>query len=105
MDGPGRSPALHRFGLVALLLAATGIYGVKAWMVARRTREIGIRMALGASDHGVMWMILGEGLTLTAIGLILGSVLALALGSVRPRHALRRRALRSPHVPSCARSS
>ena len=72
------------FGLIALLLAATGIYGVKAWMVARRTREIGIRMALGASDHGVMWMILGEGLTLTAIGLVFGGALALVLGvSVR----------------------
>jgi putative ABC transport system permease protein len=60
------------FGLIALTLAACGIYGVLAGNVAERTREIGVRSALGASRHGIIALILRQGMTLTAIGSLLG---------------------------------
>ena len=60
------------FGCLAALLAALGLYGVMAFMVARRTREIGIRMALGAGQGSVVWMVLRETLTLTGIGVAIG---------------------------------
>jgi predicted permease len=64
------------FGLVALLLAVIGIYGVKSYVVSRRTREIGIRMALGATRTDVLRLMLREGFTLTLAGLALGLVLS-----------------------------
>jgi predicted permease len=70
------------FGIVALLLAVIGIYGVKSYSVARRTREIGIRMALGASAGNVLSLILREGTRLTAFGLGLGLLLAVAVGKL-----------------------
>jgi hypothetical protein len=70
------------FGVVALFLAVVGVYGLKAYVVARRTREIGIRMALGATGGNVLRLILREGLALTGVGLVLGSVLALLSGKV-----------------------
>jgi predicted permease len=60
------------FGGLATLLAALGLYGVMAFMVTRRTREIGIRMALGAGQGNVTWMVLRETLTLAAIGVAIG---------------------------------
>jgi predicted permease len=70
---------LTGFGVLALLLAAVGVYGLKSYVVSQRTREIGIRMALGASQADVLWMVLREGATLTLIGLAIGFPLALGL--------------------------
>ena len=67
------------FGCLATLLAALGLYGVMAFMVARRTREIGIRMALGAGQGSVVWMVLRETLTLAGIGVAIGLVGAYAV--------------------------
>jgi predicted permease len=68
------------FGVVALLLAVAGLYGVKSYLVAQRTREIGIRIALGADRGAVMRMILREGATIAAIGIAVGLPLAALLG-------------------------
>jgi predicted permease len=70
------------FGGLALGLAVIGVYGVKAYSVARRTREIGIRMALGAERRTVQWMILREGLAMVAAGLAIGLLLAVATGKI-----------------------
>jgi predicted permease len=76
-----RSPMLLAmvFGFVALFLAAIGIYGVLAYLVTQRTKEIGIRMALGSSKRGVFQLILREGVLLILIGFALGAAGALAL--------------------------
>ena len=60
------------FGVLATLLASIGLYGVMAYTVARRTREIGIRMALGAATGDVVWLVMKEVLVLVAVGIVLG---------------------------------
>ncbi len=64
-------------GVIAMLLAAIGLYGVIAYSVARRTREIGIRMALGAKPGRVLGLIMRQGLTVAAAGAAGGTLLAL----------------------------
>jgi predicted permease len=60
------------FGVLATLLASIGLYGVMAYTVARRTREIGIRMALGAATGNVVWLVMKEVLVLVSVGILLG---------------------------------
>ncbi len=78
--------ALGIFGLLGLLLASIGMYGVMAYSVSQRTREIGIRMAIGATATDVVRLIMRQGLTLVAIGTVIGLVAAIgasrALASV-----------------------
>jgi len=64
------------FGGLAMLLAAVGLYGVVAYSVAQRTREIGVRLAMGAQRTDVLWMVLARGLGLTAVGIGAGLVLS-----------------------------
>jgi ABC-type antimicrobial peptide transport system permease subunit len=82
---PRRAPMLLSlgFGIVALLLASVGLYGVLAYHVSQRTREIGIRMALGSEPSGILRLVLGEGALLAALGLAGGLAGAVAL-----RHAI-----------------
>jgi predicted permease len=69
------------FGLLATLLASIGLYGVMAFVVARRRKELGIRLALGAEPGGIIWLVMKEVLLLLVIGLAVGIPSALALGS------------------------
>ena len=79
LTAPERSVALLAtvFGAVALLLACLGLYGTMSYNVARRTPELGVRIALGAGRGAVLWLVLGEALVIVAFGLMAGLPLAL----------------------------
>jgi putative ABC transport system permease protein len=68
------------FAGMAMLLAAVGIYGVMSYLVGRRSREIGVKMALGATSKDIFISVVGEGMKLTMMGIILGLATAFALG-------------------------
>jgi putative ABC transport system permease protein len=83
-DGLQRDRLMARlsgfFGVLAVLLAVIGLYGVISYMVASRRTEIGIRMALGAGQPNILWLVLREASLLLAIGLSIGTAFALAMG-------------------------
>ena len=83
------------FGVLATLLAVIGLYGVMAYTVARRTREIGVRMALGAVPGDVVWLVMREVLALVGSGLALGLVASWGLEPLRRQPAVRRHRQRS----------
>ena len=100
---------LELFGALALLMTAIGVYGVISYSVAERTREIGIRAALGASPRDIVRLVVGGGLTVVCAGLAVGVLVALArrrscegrsTTSARP---IRRRS-RRPRCCSCRRA-
>jgi predicted permease len=68
------------FAGIALVLAVVGVYGVKSYIVSRRTREFGIRIATGADPRALLWQVLHEGSRVTAIGIAIGLVLAVGAG-------------------------
>ena len=74
-----RAILLSAFAALAIALASVGIFGVLSYFVTQRTREIGIRMALGASSGDILRMVVGRGLLVTAIGLVLGMIAAIPL--------------------------
>ena len=92
---------LGLFGLLAAVLAAIGIYGVMSYTVTDRTPELGIRMALGASRRVVLRMVLNKALSLTALGIAIGSVLGFALARVL-QHLLSGTSLSDPIVYGAA---
>jgi putative ABC transport system permease protein len=73
---------LGSFALLALVLAGVGLYGIVSFTTSQRTREIGLRMAFGADRRDVLWMIIAQGMTLTAAGIAIGALASLALTRV-----------------------
>ena len=77
--------ALAGFAFLALLLASIGLYGVVSYAVSRRTREVGIRLSLGAETSSVVWMLTGGGMKLVVSGLVVGLVVAAGLAQLLSR--------------------
>src|SRR5262249_6591981 len=73
------------FGLLGLILASVGLYAVQSYSVAQRTREIGLRMAMGARSGVILLLVLRQGLTLALSGLVVGLAIGLLLGRVMTR--------------------
>ena len=86
LDRTGQTVLLSAFAGLALLLACLGLFGVLSYAVTQRTREIGVRLALGATAGGIARLVIGRGLAITGIGLTLG--LALAWGATRTMRSL-----------------
>jgi putative ABC transport system permease protein len=76
---------LSVFGVLAVLLASLGLYGVMAYAVTQRTREIGVRLALGAASPQVLRQFVGEGVRLALVGIVVGLLLAAAVTRVVSR--------------------
>jgi predicted permease len=87
---------LSIFGLLALVLASVGLYGVASYSVTQRTREIGVRMALGAQSSTVLWLVLVRGLLLVAVGLATGVAVAFVLSVLIPADLLTNVGARDP---------
>jgi len=87
---------LATFGVLALALASIGLYGVASYAVTQRTREIGVRMALGARPSSVLRLVLAHGLTLVGIGIAAGLAVALALSPLIPSDLLPNTSARDP---------
>ncbi len=87
---------LMSFGALALLLASIGLYGVASYSVSQRTREIGVRMALGAQRSSVLSLLPGRGLMVVGIGIAVGLVSAIALASLVPPTLLPHASTRDP---------
>jgi macrolide transport system ATP-binding/permease protein len=83
VEGPGIGVEIvGAMGVIGLMLAVAGLYGLVAYTVSRRTREIGIRMAIGASPGDVLRLVIGQGLALVGIGTAIGAVMGLGLERV-----------------------
>ena len=94
------------FAIVALVMAAAGLYGVISYTVAQRTQEIGVRVALGAEPRSVVRLVAIDGLRLTAIGMAIGTMAALARQPGHAQRPVRRVAGGSGHLcRRCSRSS
>jgi ABC-type antimicrobial peptide transport system permease subunit len=87
---------LVAFGGLALLLASIGLYGVASYSVSQRTREIGVRMALGAQRSSVLSLVLGRALLVVGVGIAIGLVSAIALASLVPPELLPHTSTRDP---------
>ncbi len=74
----GPATIVGAFSILALVLAAVGLYGVMSYTVSQRTREFGVRMALGANQAGIAKQVLGRGMKTTMLGVAIGLVLAVA---------------------------
>ena len=89
-------------GAMALALGILGIYGVISYAVSQRTREIGIRMALGAKKSELKWMFVRSALVLTAVGVAIGIGTAAAADAVHEVAAVQHQPARSHHLHHCA---
>lgn len=92
-----RSPRISGAGVVGMLLAAVGVYGVTAYTVTRRTREIGIRLSLGADRFAVIYLVLRQGMRLVAFGTGMGMLMAASAGVL-----LQRSPVPPPDMPTYA---